>query len=96
MRNQQKNVKLLKHDIRNSIYHILGFHSNCSDFCTKKSESKTPEESEEGCDEQCEESFDDIFENQFNYWKLPSEEEFEQSRNACKTNMSQLVRKPGL
>lgn len=33
MRSKDKNAKLLKHDITNSIYHILGFHDRCSNFC---------------------------------------------------------------
>ena len=39
-RSASKNSKQLKKDILNSIYHILGFHHNCSDFCKQRT-SKT-------------------------------------------------------
>ncbi len=33
---RSKAIKLLERDIRNSIYHVLGDHQNCSDFCKKR------------------------------------------------------------
>lgn len=36
MRSKSKNAKQLRKDILNSIYHVLGFHDHCSDFCKKK------------------------------------------------------------
>ena len=39
--NKKEATKRLEKDIRNSIYHILGNHQNCSDFC--KAKQKTSE-----------------------------------------------------
>ena len=40
MRTKTNDSKQLKKDILNSIYHVLGFHQNCSDFCKKKTSKK--------------------------------------------------------
>ena len=37
--NKKEIIKLLDHDIRNSIYHLTGNHENCSNFCREKNES---------------------------------------------------------
>ena len=40
LRSRSKNVKLLRRDILNSVYHVLGFHNRCSDFLPKKTHPK--------------------------------------------------------
>ena len=41
LENKKEAVKLLEKDIRNSIFHILGHHQNCSDFCKTRQEMNT-------------------------------------------------------
>ena len=36
-----KNVKQLEIDIRNSVFHVFGFHDNGSEFCKKKTVETT-------------------------------------------------------
>ena len=60
-------------DILNSIYHILGFHHNCSDFCKQRISDQTENDNEDN--KEPSDSFEDLFDNQSEYWKLPSEEE---------------------
>ena len=90
MLSASKNSKQLKKDILNSIYHILGFHHNSSDFCKQRTSKQT--ENDNGDNEEPSDSFDDLFNNQSEYWKLPSEEELQNSRCADKNsfNISEL------
>ncbi|XP_060577969.1 uncharacterized protein LOC132735083 [Ruditapes philippinarum] len=86
MRSKDQNVKQLRKDIINSVYHVLGFHDRCSDFCKKKVKHTMDNDGDDNDNELNfdNESFDDIFESQYEYWKLPSEKEMESSRHASK------------
>ena len=91
LRSRSKNVKLLRRDILNSVYHVLGFHNRCSDFCQKRPTQNEDENCAENFDPS-EDSFDFIFEQQSEFWKIPSENEMNQSRYAGKNccSMSDL------
>jgi hypothetical protein len=41
--NASSATKLLERDIRNSVYHVFGIHTNCSNFCTKVPTKGRPE-----------------------------------------------------
>ena len=72
------------------IYHILGFHIKCSDFCKKRPSYQTKNDNENN--EEPTDSFDDFFYYQSQYWKLQSEEELQISRcpDKNKCNISEL------
>ena len=89
MRSPQNDAKQLRKDILNSIYHILGYHENCSDFCKNRPKIDTPIDENEDDNVNDEQSVDVIFEVQSDYWKIPSESEMESSRYAEK-NMCEL------
>ena len=86
MRSKSKDHRQLKKDIINSIYHILGFHSNCSDFCNKRSESIELPDDSSHTEDPVDNSFDNIFGDQAEYWKSPSDSELENSRLATKNS----------
>lgn len=89
MRSKTNNAKQLRKDILNSIYHVLGFHDKCSDFCKKRPHKKLPQDDNEDDADTDDNSVDSIFDNQTEYWKSPSETELESSRLADK-NMYKL------
>ena len=89
MRTPQNDAKQLRKDILNSIYHILGYHENCSDFCKNRPKIDTPIDENEDDNDNAEQPVDVIFEVQSDYWKIPSESEMESSRYAEK-NMCEL------
>ena len=89
MRSKNSNAKQLRKDILNSIYHVLGFHDKCSDFCKKTPSKKKAEINENPNESDTDnESMNSIFENQSEFWKIPSDTELERSRLAEKTNNS--------
>ena len=87
-KDHKKAAKLLQSDIKNSVNHVFGNHSNCSsDFCKKRENSSKNEESENNNENQaCEvDNLDqnDIFEDQAKFWKEgASIQEQEESRKA--------------
>ena len=85
MRSKTNNARQLRKDILNSIYHVLGFHDKCSDFCKKRPHKKLPQDDSEDDAETDDNSVDSIFDNQSEYWKSPSERELENSRLADKS-----------
>lgn len=83
MRSKDKNSNQLKHDIKNSILHVLGFHNRCSDFCKHRPIEKDIQNeiiTEEDTLPTSNNSMDDIFETQCQYWNLPSKDEEENCR----------------
>jgi len=86
MRTKDKNHKQLKKDIKNSIWHILGFHEQCSEFCKNRKNAEKPSAIDTSNTNENEDSnddlFDDIFEKQYEFWKMPSDEEMANVRNA--------------
>jgi len=90
MRSKDNNSKLLKHDIKNSIYHILGFHERCSDFCKNEKQKPKDDTSQTSINEldtpiQC------ILKDQSEFWKLPSQSEMEDSRQAEKNEIPKEI-----
>ncbi|XP_053391946.1 uncharacterized protein LOC128554670 [Mercenaria mercenaria] len=90
MRSATKNPRQLRKDILNSVYHILGFHKLCSDFCQKRPEKDSSTDENIIDDDTFESTFDDIFEEQYKYWQIPSEAEMEESRRAI-SNSNSLI-----
>ncbi|KAK3089294.1 hypothetical protein FSP39_002467 [Pinctada imbricata] len=69
-RSRDDAVRMLKHDIRNCVHHIFGYHSDCSDFCKAKGQQNTctgKTTDTQDCD--AEEGPSDIFEEQISHWK---------------------------
>ncbi|VDI57174.1 Hypothetical predicted protein [Mytilus galloprovincialis] len=70
MRSKESNrsaaIKLLAHDIRNSVHHIFGNHKNCSNFC--KANEKRNETSIASSDNLSTNDIPDIFESQSLLW----------------------------
>ena len=84
--NVKNAAKLLEKDIKNSVHHIFGNHTNCSkDFCkAKQGEGKLSEVNME----ENEKEDNDIMEEQINMWNEGSSiEDIEESRyganNTC-------------
>jgi len=88
MRSKDKNCQLLKHDIRNSVYHILGFHTKCSNFC-KQATHSTPDmaESLSADTTNATNSMDYLFQQQSDFWTMPSAKEMEEARSPCKNQV---------
>ena len=63
---KDKAVSLLRKDIKNCVYHIFGYHKDCSDFCRAKTTDVIEEPSDKAEQEQGD---DNIFEEQASYWK---------------------------
>nr|XP_034320463.1 uncharacterized protein LOC105318911 [Crassostrea gigas] len=79
-------VAHLKHDILNSVHHVFGNHSNCSDFCKVSTSTSTADnlqiqiEQNEGIADDGT-NFENIFEEQITFWEEgASAEELEKSR----------------
>lgn len=79
-------VAHLKHDILNSVHHVFGNHSNCSDFCKVSTSTSTADnlqiqiEQNEGIADDGA-NFENIFEEQITFWEEgASAEELENSR----------------
>ena len=87
MRSKTKDHKQLRRDIINSIYHILGFHKHCSDFCQKRPSNLPIDTTDDNNDNNIDDSsFDAIFEDQISMWKIPDDKELENSRLAGKNH----------
>ena len=93
-KDQKKAVKLLKKDIKNSVNHVFGDHTNCSlDFCKKRDNTSKDEHETENKIEN-ETSYidnldDDIFQDQVKFWNEgASIREQEDSRKASNYSCS--------
>ncbi|KAH3802921.1 hypothetical protein DPMN_156618 [Dreissena polymorpha] len=76
MRSSENDPKQLKIDVTNSIYHILGFHDK--EDWEKNIDSVEQSTNENGYNDY----FNEIIDEQYEFWKLPSHLEMENSRTA--------------
>ncbi|KAJ8298756.1 hypothetical protein KUTeg_022816, partial [Tegillarca granosa] len=90
--------KLLEHDIRNSVHHLFGNHSKCSDFC-KKREQRSESEGTNFTDENEvieDTSIPDIIQGVSDIWKETTSTEMqEESRYEfdCNINLDAIMLK---
>ncbi|VDI82683.1 Hypothetical predicted protein [Mytilus galloprovincialis] len=97
MRSKESNrsaaIKLLAHDIRNSVHHIFGNHKNCSNFC--KANEKRNETSIASSDNLSTNDIPDIFESQSLLWSegtsLLAQEESRFSSNLIYTDLDKQM-----
>ena len=80
MRSKTQNCKQLKKDIKNSVYHVFGFHDNCSNFCKKGPYKEGVFEDNNNDVNDC----DELFQDQADFWIIASDAELIESRYAGK------------
>ncbi|CAG2228240.1 unnamed protein product [Mytilus edulis] len=84
-------VRNLRHDIINSVHHVFGKHSNCSDFCKAKLSSSTTSDDSILTSLQDPDESSDIFEDQVKLWtEGTSIEAQEETRKGTHINYSDV------
>ncbi|CAG2204291.1 unnamed protein product [Mytilus edulis] len=84
-------VRNLRHDIINSVHHVFGKHSNCSDFCKAKLSSSTTSNDSILTSLQDQDESSDIFEDQIKLWtEGTSIEAQEETRKGTHINYSDV------
>ncbi|VDI11786.1 Hypothetical predicted protein [Mytilus galloprovincialis] len=87
-------VRNLRHDIINSVHHVFGKHSNCSDFCKAKLSSSTTSNDSILTSLQDQDESSDIFEDQIKLWtEGTSIEAQEETRKDVCTLLSRISEK---
>ena len=64
-------IKNLQHDIKNSVYHVFGYHANCGSFCKASAGVSEIENVDNSCEEDDTENADfvgSVMEQQASYW----------------------------
>lgn len=64
-------LKNLQHDIKNSVFHVFGYHANCSTFCKASAgvaEMDTVDDCSEGDNTENPDFVGSVMEQQASYW----------------------------
>ncbi|CAG2237024.1 unnamed protein product [Mytilus edulis] len=93
MRSKESNrsaaIKLLAHDIRNSVHHIFGNHKNCSNFC--KANEKRNETSIASSDNLSTNDIPDIFESQSLLWSEVFSQHFQEKKTSTRNRRNPIA-----
>ena len=82
---KEQAVKKLEHDIRNSVFHVYGDHSRCSDFCRRREDVLPQNDADDTITGTCDQDRDEnkiLVDSQQAMWQgVVDKDEFEEARN---------------